>query len=103
MNVWKPIALLSTVVSVFAVAQSSAIADSSNTNKANGAVVPQDSQQIAQGSQPHMQAALAALRTARAELAKAEHDKGGWRAAAQSATGTAITETERGIQFDNTH
>jgi hypothetical protein len=52
-------------------------------------------------NQPHMQAALTALRAARDSLAKAEHDKGGWRTAALASTDRAITETVRGIAFDN--
>lgn len=51
-------------------------------------------------AQPHMQAALAALRAARDSLSKAEHDKGGWRAAAIASTDRAIAETNRGIAFD---
>lgn len=54
-------------------------------------------------AQPHMQAALAALKDARDFLAKAEHDKGGWRAAALASTDGAIAETNRGIAFDATH
>jgi hypothetical protein len=53
--------------------------------------------------QPHMRAALGALESALGELKTAEHDKGGWRAAATRATETAITETKRGIAFDNHH
>jgi hypothetical protein len=54
-------------------------------------------------AQPHMQAALAALRSARDFLAKAEHDKGGWRTAALGSTDKAIAETVRGMAFDATH
>jgi hypothetical protein len=53
--------------------------------------------------QPHMHAALSALETALTELRSAEHDKGGWRAAAARSTEEAIKETKRGIQFDNHH
>ena len=87
MNAWKPIALVTTAACVFFAVQSPAGADGA----------------VAQGGQPHMQAALAALKTARSELDKAEHDKGGWRAAARQQTQTAIAETERGIQFDAKH
>ncbi len=54
-------------------------------------------------AQPHMQAALAALKDARDFLAKAEHDKGGWRTAALASADKAIAETNRGIAFDATH
>lgn len=49
--------------------------------------------------QPHMERALEHLRAARAELAVAEHDKGGWRFKALENTDRAIHETERGINF----
>jgi hypothetical protein len=47
-------------------------------------------------NQSNMQAALDSLRSARASLDRAEHNKGGWRVAAIEATNTAIKETERG-------
>ena len=53
--------------------------------------------------QPHMHAALNALQSALGELRTAEHDKGGWRAAAVRSTEEAIKETRRGIEFDNHH
>jgi hypothetical protein len=46
--------------------------------------------------QKNMAAALASLKSARASLEKAEHNKGGWRVAAITATNTAIAETEKG-------
>jgi hypothetical protein len=51
--------------------------------------------------QPHMQNALAALQTARAELQTATHDKGGHRVKALSAVDLAIDHVKRGIAFDN--
>lgn len=53
--------------------------------------------------QPHMRAALGALENALGELKTAEHDKGGWRAAAVRSTEEAIKETKRGIAFDDHH
>ncbi|HYP26531.1 MAG TPA: hypothetical protein VE262_07430 [Blastocatellia bacterium] len=50
--------------------------------------------------QPHMQAALDALRVAKKELEAASADKGGHRARAQRLVGQAIAEVERGIRFD---
>ena len=47
--------------------------------------------------------ALADLRTAKGFLDKAEHNKGGWRIAAIAATDKAISETERGCSFADTH
>lgn len=53
--------------------------------------------------QPHMRAALGSLESALGELRGAEHDKGGWRAAAVRSTEEAIKETRRGIAFDDHH
>jgi hypothetical protein len=53
----------------------------------------------ARADQPHMRRALEHLRAARAELATAEHDKGGWRVRAIENTNRAIAETERGMAF----
>jgi hypothetical protein len=52
-------------------------------------------------NQSNMQAALDSLRSARASLKNAEHNKGGWRVAAINATETAIKETERGCAAAN--
>ena len=48
-------------------------------------------------AQPHMQAALRALRNARGELAAALADKAGHRVNAINLVDQAITETEAGI------
>jgi hypothetical protein len=53
--------------------------------------------------QPHMGAALDALRTARKELDLAVADKGGHRAKAIGLVNNAIGEVEKGIQFDRKH
>jgi hypothetical protein len=50
--------------------------------------------------QPHMQAALDALRLARRELDQASEDKGGHRVKAIGLVNQAIAEVEKGIQFD---
>jgi hypothetical protein len=47
--------------------------------------------------QPHMQAALDALRTAKGELEMATHNKGGHRVEALRLTEDAIRETKAGI------
>ena len=52
-------------------------------------------------NQPHMEAALEHLRAARAELEKAEHDKGGHRARAQQLVNDAIKQVEEGIKAGN--
>jgi hypothetical protein len=57
----------------------------------------------ASADQPHMQAALEHLRAARAELDKAEADKGGHRAKAISLVNDAISQVEKGIGFDRRH
>jgi hypothetical protein len=48
--------------------------------------------------QPHMRRALEHLRAARAELERAEHNKGGWRARAISSVDKAISDTENGMR-----
>jgi hypothetical protein len=57
----------------------------------------------ASADQPHMQAALAHLRSAKAELEAAERDKGGHREAAIRLTNDAIAQVEKGINFDRRH
>lgn len=53
--------------------------------------------------QPHMQAALDALRLAKRELEQATTDKGGHRARAIGHVNQAIDQVERGIAFDRRH
>jgi hypothetical protein len=53
--------------------------------------------------QPHMAAALRALRHARQQLDTAEADKGGHRVKAIQFVNEAISEVEAGIRFDNKH
>ena len=50
-----------------------------------------------------MHRALDHLRAARAELAVAELDKGGWRVRALANVDRAIADTERGIGFARGH
>ncbi len=54
-------------------------------------------------NQPHMKAALEHLQAAKAELEKAEADKGGHREAAIKATNEAIGHVKEGIEFANKH
>ena len=53
--------------------------------------------------QPHMQAALDALRTAQRQLQQATNDKGGHRAKAEALVRDAIVQVEKGIAFDRRH
>ncbi|HWO03044.1 MAG TPA: hypothetical protein VNS63_27635 [Blastocatellia bacterium] len=53
--------------------------------------------------QPHMQAAIEALRTAQRELQAASTDKGGHRAKALGLVNNAISEVEKGIAYDRAH
>lgn len=53
--------------------------------------------------QPHMQAALQALKTAQRELAQAEKDKGGHRARAERLIQQAIAQVEAGMHYDTAH
>jgi hypothetical protein len=53
----------------------------------------------ARADQPHMKAALDALRSARAELKMAEHNKGGHRERALEHVNAAIGQVESGMAF----
>jgi hypothetical protein len=53
--------------------------------------------------QPHMDAALSALKLARRELDQAIADKGGHRAKAIGLVNDAIVEVEKGIKFAKEH
>ncbi len=53
--------------------------------------------------QPHMQAALDALKQAEQHLQEAKHDKGGHRAAALKATREAIKHVEMGMKAGERH
>ncbi len=57
----------------------------------------------ASADQPHMQAALEHLRAARAELDKADADKGGHRMKAIALVNDAISQVEKGVGFDRHH
>lgn len=57
----------------------------------------------AQEKQPHMQAAMEALKTAQRELAQAEKDKGGHRARAEALIRQAIAQIEAGMHYDYAH
>jgi hypothetical protein len=57
----------------------------------------------ADAAQPHMEAALDALKTAERELKDANPDKGGHRGKAIQIVKNAIAEVERGIQYAKTH
>jgi len=50
-----------------------------------------------------MQAALEHLRMAKGELERAESDKGGHRVKALALVNDAISQVERGIEFDRRH
>src|SRR5215471_12778768 len=64
-----------------------------STSKAAPTVVADDE------DQPHMQAALDALKQAEQHLNEAKHDKGGHRVAALKATRDAIKHVEAGMKF----
>ena len=68
-------------------------------------VLPADARTPSTGvvDQPHMQAALEALRNAKRDLDQATSDKGGHRVKALRLVNQAIGEVERGIQYDRRH
>ena len=88
MNVWKPLAICTTVALVASIGYQTAQAQSNIGNCKN---------------QPNMLAAAKALYTARDALNTAEHNKGGWRDRAITATGNAIKETENGCASADIH
>ena len=53
--------------------------------------------------QPHMKGALENLRQAKAQLEKADPDKGGHRAEAIKLIDQAIQEVKAGVEYDNEH
>jgi hypothetical protein len=53
--------------------------------------------------QPHMQASLQSLLSAKEELQQASRDKGGHRVRAEQLVNQAIAEVRAGIEFDRTH
>lgn len=53
---------------------------------------------VAVGAQPHMEAALRALESAKAELAVAEHNKGGHREKAIKLVEDAMRQVREGIK-----
>jgi len=53
--------------------------------------------------QPHMEAALEALKSAESHLEKATADKGGHRNAALQATRSAMEHVRKGMRYDERH
>lgn len=88
MNVWKPIAIVMTAGLVASIGYQTASAQANIGNCHN---------------QGNMLAAAKSLYAARDSLAKAEHNKGGWRDRAIDAVGKAIHETEAGCAFADAH
>jgi len=88
MNVWKPLAICTTVALVASIGYQTASAQSNAGNCKN---------------QVNMANAIKSLYAARDSLNKAEHNKGGWRDRAIPAPGNAIKETENGCAFADTH
>lgn len=58
---------------------------------------------LASAAQPHMEAALAKLKEAKAELNQASDDKGGHRVNAIKAVDHAIEQVQKGMTFDDAH
>ncbi|HEY8038461.1 MAG TPA: hypothetical protein VIF15_01655 [Polyangiaceae bacterium] len=90
MNLWKPIAIVSVAGLALSVAthfESPASADTPAVCK----------------NQPHMAAAVASLRAAKGSLEQAEHNKGGWRAAAAGQVQSLIDDTIKGCAYADAH
>jgi hypothetical protein len=95
MNHWTPIAAISVVALALAIG--------CEVREVSGPAPAAPGAAAGCSNQPNMNTALTELRSARGSLAKAEHNKGGWRDAAIASTDTAIRETERGCAFADTH
>jgi hypothetical protein len=96
MNKWTPIAVLS--VLGFAVSVGCVVRE--GPPPAPGAA---PGAAAGCSNQPNMNNALTSLRDARSWLARAEHNKGGWRDNAIASTDSAIRETQQGCGFADTH
>lgn len=68
-----------------------------------GALVAGIQATSAMADQPHMQAALDALRAAERQLKEATPDKGGHRVKALQLVRDAIAQVEKGIEYDRRH
>jgi hypothetical protein len=88
MNVWKPLAIVSTSALVLVVGYQSASARPADPAPTT-----------VEGDYRRMHAALDALRVARDHLMNSEHNHGGWRERAIESTDHAIHETEGAIQW----
>jgi hypothetical protein len=58
---------------------------------------------VTYADQPHMHSALQSLQAAKAQLEKADHDKGGHRVRAEQLVSQALAEVRAGIAYDRTH
>lgn len=88
MNAWKPIAICMSAAFVISIGVQTAFAQANAANCHN---------------QPNMMAALSGLKSARASLDRAEHNKGGWRDRAKDLADKAIHETENGCAYADAH
>jgi len=95
MKLWTPIAACS--VALFAVVAGCVVHE--------GPMPPPPPSGAGEGchGQPNMAAALHDLKEARGWLDRAEHNKDGWRVKAIEAAETAVNETARGCEFNDTH
>ena len=93
MKVFLKFMVMAVVLGMFALPAGFAKSTTSNTATA----VAEDE------DQPHMQAALDALKQAEQHLTEAKHDKGGHRAAALKATRDAIKHVQEGMEVGEKH
>jgi hypothetical protein len=89
MNIWKPLAIVSTSALVLVVGQQVASAMAADASQKSSV----------QGDYRRMRSALESLRSARDHLMNAEHNHGGWRERAVEGTDRAIHETEEAIKW----
>jgi hypothetical protein len=88
MNVWKPLAVLSTSALVLVVGYQAASAHQADRTPSS-----------VEGDYRRLRGALENLRAAREHLLNAEHNHGGWRERAIEATDRAIHETEEAMKW----
>ena len=88
MNVWRPLAILSTSALVLVNGYQAASAHSADRSPT-----------FVRGDFRRMRAALESLRSAREHLLNSEHNHGGWRERAIESTDRAIHETEEAMRW----
>ena len=101
----KALELINHAIEAVNAGQQYAAAHANEVGEAEGPAAPEpvDEEVKGGGGQPHMSAAVVALREARKQLREAKHDKGGFREQALTLTQQAIDQLKEGIRFADQH